>query len=98
MKSEPEIRALLRQWIVQHARPDVVVDSLDDSTPILESGLLSSIEVAELVLYLEHLLGAEIALDDLEADVFHSVDALWRRLFAPRLQPVRPRPREVRSK
>ena len=97
MKAELEVRRLLRQWIVQHSKRDVAVTDLDDATPILESGLLSSIEVAEFVLYLEHLLGKEIPLDDLEADVFHSVDALWQRLFAPRAEPVRQRSREVRA-
>jgi len=83
VKDEAEIRRLIRQWIVQHGKRDVRIGELTDSTPILENGLLSSLEVAELVLYLEHLLGAEIALENLEAEVFQSVDSLWARLFAP---------------
>ena len=98
MKGEQEIRRLLRQWIVEHCRQDVAVFDIDDATPILVSGLLSSIQVAELVLYIEHLLGAEIPLDDLEADVFHSVDALWQRLFAPWVQPAVGRAREIRAR
>ena len=98
MKSEAEIRRLLRLWIVQHGRQDVPVHAIDDATPILESGLLSSIQVAELVLYIEHLLGAEIPIDDLEADVFHSVEALWQRLFAPWQLPAVGRARAIRAR
>ncbi len=89
MRDEPEVRQLLRQWIVQHCKHDLGDEGLRDDTPILEAGLLSSLEVAEFVLYIEHLLGAEIPLEDLEADVFHSVDALWQRVFAPRCAPAR---------
>ncbi len=97
MKSEHEIRRLLRQWIVQHSKQDVAAQDFDDATPILENGLLSSLEVAELVLFLEHLLGAEIPLADLEADVFHSVDALWQRLFAPQRRPAHDQKRVLRT-
>jgi acyl carrier protein len=78
---EPAIRARLRGWIVAHAKVDAPGE-LGDQTPLLETGLLSSLDIVELVLFLEELRGAEIDTDAIEPDAFVSVDAIWEGFFA----------------
>ncbi len=74
------VRAALRRWILEHAK--VAPGELSDRTPLLESGLLSSLDVVELVLFVEELRGEEIDTDDIEPEVFTSIDALWEGFFA----------------
>lgn len=80
---EPAIRARLRSWILAHAKVERPAD-LTDETPLLATGLLSSLDIVELVLFLEELRGAEIDTDEIEPDVFASVDAIWMAFFARR--------------
>jgi acyl carrier protein len=80
--TEGEIRALLKQWIVKRSKKGIALHEIDDSTPIIESGLLSSLDVAEFVLYIESLRGGEIDVDDIEPDVFNSIESMWRTFFA----------------
>lgn len=80
--NEQDTRAALREWIVEHAKtkPD---GELTDQTPILETGLLSSLDVVEFVLFIEELRGEEVDTDDIEPEVFTSIDTLWDGFFAP---------------
>jgi acyl carrier protein len=80
---EQQIRAQLRQWILEHAKAPARGGELTDQTPILESGLISSLDVVEFVLFIEELRGEEIETDDIEPEVFTSVDTLWEGFFAP---------------
>ncbi|MGE3636731.1 MAG: hypothetical protein AB7P00_42910 [Sandaracinaceae bacterium] len=78
---EAKIRAELKTWILEHAksRPEGAVT---DQTPILETGLLSSLDVVEFVLFIEELRGEEVDTDELEPEVFTSIDTLWEGFFA----------------
>lgn len=80
---EPAIRDRVRGWILAHAKVDGPAD-LTDQTPLLATGLLSSLDIVELVLFLEELRGEEIDTDEIEPDVFVSVDAIWAGFFAGR--------------
>lgn len=80
---EAHIRSRLREWILEHAKA-VSSDELNDQTKILENGLLSSLDIVEFVLFIEELRGAEIDTDDIEPEVFTSVDTLYAGFFAHR--------------
>ena len=77
--TEAEIKTQLREWILEHAK-DQPAELLDD-TPILEHGILSSLEVVELILFVEHLLGDEVETDDLDADSIRDVNAIYQTFF-----------------
>jgi acyl carrier protein len=79
---EQEIRAQLRGWILEHAKSPPKGGELTDQTPLLETGLLSSLDVVEFVLFIEELREEEIDTDDIEPEVFTSVDTLWDGFFA----------------
>jgi acyl carrier protein len=80
---ESLIRSRLRQWILEHSKAASKND-LDDQTRLLETGHLSSLDIVEFVLFIEELRGEEIETDDIEPEVFTSVDTLWEGFFASR--------------
>jgi acyl carrier protein len=78
--SEQELRQQLRSWIL--ARAKLQVRDLRDATPILEEGILSSLDIVEFVLFIESLRGAEVEIDDIDPAVFTSVDTVYSAFFA----------------
>jgi acyl carrier protein len=80
MKSEEEIRRSLRDWIVK-TNGKVRPEELDDQTPIIEQRIISSLQVMELIFFLEQLSGKPIEVDDLKPGVFRDVDTIYRNFF-----------------
>lgn len=78
--NEAEIRKQVRDWIYGRAKDKPA--RLEDTTPILEEGILSSLDVVELVLFLENLRGAEVDVDALQPESFRDVDSIWKTFFA----------------
>ena len=78
---EATVRKNLRRWIVDHSKVPVKGELADD-TPILEQGILSSLDIVEFVLYIESLRGDEVDTDAIEPEVFTSVDTLYAGFFA----------------
>jgi acyl carrier protein len=79
---EREIRARLREWILEHAKAPPPGGGLSDQTGLLDTGLLSSLDVVEFVLFIEELRGAEVEADEIEPEVFTNLDTLWDGFFA----------------
>ena len=82
--TEQEVKAKLRAWIAKRAKVPIEPSALTDDTPIIESGLLSSLDIVEFVLYIESLRGDEIDLEDLEPEVFTSTNTMYGTFFASR--------------
>lgn len=82
MKSEDDIRVALRAWIIEHARASVP-SPFHDRTPILDLGILSSLDIVEFTLFIEHLRSREVDVDAIEPEAFVDVDALYAAFFAP---------------
>ena len=79
---ELTIRKNLKRWILDHTKAQLRGDLADD-TPILEQGILSSLDIVEFVLYIESLRGEEVDTDAIEPEIFTSVDTLWKGFFEP---------------
>jgi acyl carrier protein len=80
--TEPEIKDLLRAWIVNRAKSKP--DSLTDDMPVLELGILSSLDIVELILHIERLRdGAEVEVDSLEPAAFRNINSMYSAFFAP---------------
>ena len=78
--NEAETRTRLRDWIYDRAKDKPA--RLDDATPILDDGILSSLDIVEFVLFIEELRGTEVDVDALEPSSFRDVDAIWKSFFA----------------
>ena len=70
----------MRRWILKRSQGRGVGD-FSDETLILESGLLSSLDVVELVLFVESLSGSEVDVDSIEPGAFRSIDTLYETFF-----------------
>lgn len=79
---ESEVKGKLRDWIINRSKEPQAAKALTDDTPIIDSGILSSLDIVEFVLYIESLRGDEIDLDDLEPEVFTSTNTMYRTFFA----------------
>lgn len=77
---EKGIREELRIWILERsgAAPDRL--SRDDQ-PILDEGLLSSLDVVEFILFIESLREEEVDIEAIEPEVFNSIDTLVEAFF-----------------
>ena len=78
--TEAEIRSKLRTWILEHTKSTTPIEFTDE-TSILEKGLLSSLDIVEFVLYLEHLRDEELDMEDIDPEVFTSIDSLFEAFF-----------------
>lgn len=78
---ESEVRSKLRDWILKHAKTPPGPD-FSDQTPLLEEGILSSLDIVEFVLFIESLRGEDVDVEDIEPEVFTSIDTLHEAFFA----------------
>ena len=80
MRSEDEIRQGLREWIAKtngRMRPE----DLGDQTPIIEQRIISSLQVMDLIFFLEQLSGRPIEVDNLKPGVFRDIDTIYQNFF-----------------
>jgi len=72
-----ELRAAIRAHVIAHFHLARVAD-FDDETPLLESGLIDSLGILELVDYLEQTFAIELDDEDLSPENFDSIATLAR--------------------
>lgn len=77
---ETEVRQKIRAWIAERAARGEDV-GLDDRTPLLEDGWLTSLDVVELILFMEELRGQEIDVESVEPECLSSVDSIYNGFF-----------------
>ena len=78
---ESDVRSKLRGWIIKHAKTPPGA-GFNDQTQLLEDGILSSLDIVEFVLFIESLLGEDVDVEDIEPEVFTSIDTLHAAFFA----------------
>ena len=66
-------------WL-RETNPDAT--TIDETTDLFESGLVTSIQFVELVLLVEELSGQEIAVDDNAVERFRTLQAISENYFA----------------
>lgn len=80
MKTETQIRQALRDWIVNRSE-EMAPQGLNDQTLILEQRLISSLQVMDLMLFIEELSGEPIDVESLRPGVFQNIDAIYQHFF-----------------
>jgi hypothetical protein len=71
----------LRAWVLEHGRRIDGVE-LTDQTPLLEKRILSSLQIADLLLFLEELRGTPVELEGLSGASFRDLDSMTRNFLA----------------
>jgi acyl carrier protein len=80
VRTETEVRAALREWVVRTNGKVSPADVADD-TPILERRIVRSLDIMDLILFLEEMGGRPIDVEKLKPGVFRSIDAIWTNFF-----------------
>jgi acyl carrier protein len=84
---ESEIIGQLRDWILERAGADS--DRLtDNEMPILDEGLLSSLDIVEFILFIESLREEEVDIENIEPEVFTNLRTLYDAFFADKSQVI----------
>lgn len=83
MRTEEEMRQSLRDWIVK-TNGKIQTQDLNDQTPIIEQRIISSLQVMDLIFFLEQLSGKPIEVDDLKPGVFRDIDSIYQNFFHKR--------------
>lgn len=71
---------LLRAWLIEHSRKEID-GAFTDATPLIEEGILSSIQVPDLLLFIEDLRGRPVELSELKPGAFRSVETIVNTLL-----------------
>jgi acyl carrier protein len=79
MKSEAEIRIALRDWIVRKGK--IQPEQLNDQTPLLEQRIISSVQLMELILFMEDLSGKSIDVKALKNGMLRDIDTIFWNFF-----------------
>lgn len=80
MAEANNIDAALSEWIIKRANyPDP--SNFTDETKIIDDGLLSSLDVVELILFIEDLRGEEVDIEALEPESFLNIKSLKSTFF-----------------
>ena len=78
---ELDVKAKLRDWIAKHAKKPFAAE-FNDETPVLELGILSSLDIVEFVLFIEDLRGGDVDADDIGPEAFTNINTLYSAFFA----------------
>jgi len=81
MKSEAEIKKALRDWIVRK-NGKIRAEDLTGETLIIEERIITSVQIMDLILFIEHLTGQSIDVTSLKRGVFRNVDTIYQNFFA----------------
>jgi acyl carrier protein len=76
------VREALRAWMAAHSRKAIGDAALTDATRLIEEGILSSVQVPDLILFIEDLRGRPVDIAELKPGSFRSVDAIVATFFA----------------
>ena len=80
MNREAEIKASLREWIARKGK--VSPGEITDETPFLEQRIISSVQLMELILFLEDLRKDPIDVKGLKRGMLRDINTIYTNFFA----------------
>lgn len=81
MSGSVEVREALRRWIAA-ASGRITPGELADDTPIFRDGILKSVQVTDLILYIEELGRRGMDVEKITPGAFRDIEAICRHFFA----------------
>jgi acyl carrier protein len=81
MNREHDIKNRLSTWVAEQSS-DYRQDTVPFDLPIIEQRIITSVQIMELILYLEHLRGEPINPMHIKPGAFSSIDAIYQHFFA----------------
>lgn len=80
MKTEQEVKETLRQWVLKKSKK-VTETELAFDTHLLETRILSSLHVMELILEVEKIKGSKFNLKAIKPGAFNTIDSIYASFF-----------------
>jgi acyl carrier protein len=80
MRTETEIKIALRDWIVE-ANGKIELKQLSYETPIIEQRIITSLQVMDLIFFIEKLSNASIEVEGLKVGVFRNINSIYDNFF-----------------
>jgi hypothetical protein len=80
MRTEAEIRLALRQWVLKNGHK-IAAEDLSDDTAIIEQRIITSLQIMDLILFIETLTGRAIEVDSLKPGAFGNLNAIYKSFF-----------------
>ena len=74
-------KAQIKEWIVDKKRIEDA-DAFDYGTALLDTKVLKSVDIADLILFIEFLRDEPVNITELQPGAFHSIDAIAEHFFA----------------
>lgn len=81
---ETDFKQVLHDWVSKHARQNTA-DGLQYDTPLLEQRIISSLQIMELILFIERTSGRPVTAAQLSPGAFRSIDTIHHTFFASAL-------------
>jgi acyl carrier protein len=82
MNTAFELKTRLREWIAEHSKVASLPEIKDD-TNIIEQRILSSIQLMDLILFMECLRGKPVELERIGVGAFMNVNVIYETFFIP---------------
>jgi acyl carrier protein len=80
MNEATSIHNALREWIAT-ASTNAGAIEITDSTAIIEQRIITSVQVMDLILFIQELSGKPIQVEDLKAGAFRDVNTIYKTFF-----------------
>lgn len=80
MTAQNDVRGALRRWVAQ-ASGKIAEEDLADHTPIFRDGILKSVQIGDLILYIEELTEHSVDVEKITPGVFRDIDTICRSFF-----------------
>ncbi|HEY9869235.1 MAG TPA: hypothetical protein V6D08_08725 [Candidatus Obscuribacterales bacterium] len=80
MKTEAEIRLALRQWVLKNSNK-ISAEDLGDDTAIIEQRIITSLQIMDLILFIETLTNCPIEVDSLKPGTFRNLNTIYKGFF-----------------
>ena len=80
MNNEKEIKQSLREWVAKKNNSFLPEPIMND-TLIVEKRIITSVQIMDLILYLESITGKPVNIDQVQPGVFGSIDSIYSAFF-----------------
>lgn len=80
MSDESGVREALRRWIAETSGK-TSMEQLTDDTPLFRSGILKSVQVSDLIFFIEELTERPVDVEQIKPGVFRDIDTIYRSFF-----------------
>lgn len=80
MNQETQIKADLKNWIVQ-CKSGLTVEQIQDETPLIAQKYISSVQVLDLILFVESLGAKDLDPSKLTPQSFQTVNSIYQNFF-----------------